>query len=151
MNGQLRRFQLFSRVFRGFLGAAVLAAPALAQDTGPGPSLEIQLNTISEIEGGCRMIFVAENNLSADIDTLVLEAVLFTVEGGVERLTLMNFQGVPRGRPRVRQFDFLGPACSDLGQVLINGIQSCTGDGFETSNCDEGLSIESRTDLEVLG
>jgi len=132
-------------------GLAALAAPAWSQDNEPGHTLGIELNTVTEIDGGCRMIFMAENNMASDIDMLVFEAVLFTAEGAVERLTLLNFEDVPRNRPRVRQFDFLGPACTDLGQVMINGVHNCTGDGIESSSCDDGLTVNSRTALRVLG
>ncbi len=151
---QTTKDRRFPSVVPAFLTAlAVIAPPALAQNTqaGAGPQLSVELNTVRDIEGGCRMMFMARNTLAADIETLVLEAVLFTREGGVERLTLLDFQDLPRGRPRVRQFDFQGPTCKSLGQILINGVHACTGVGTESTACTEGLRLDSRTDHEVLG
>ena len=126
---------------------AMAALPASAEE----PVLAVELNTVTEIENGCRLSFLAENTLGADLSVLVLETVLFTVDGGVDRLTLFDFQDLPRGRPRVRQFDLNGSNCVNLGDLLINGVQSCIGEGLAGSECSEALSLSSRTDHEVKG
>ncbi|MBF9036697.1 hypothetical protein HKCCE2091_20880 [Rhodobacterales bacterium HKCCE2091] len=134
------------------LAALLLSAGTLAaQEDAPDGTLSIELNTVIEAEGACRLTIMARNGLGADISALVLETVLLTREGIVERLTLFDFQAVPGGRPRVRQFDVAGLACADLGQVLVNGVETCAGDGIAAEGCEAGLTLSTRTDVEVTG
>jgi hypothetical protein len=109
--------------------------------------LSIELNRIDPIEGGCRLTFLAQNALGADLQTLSLETVLIDRDGRVERLTLFAFGALPNGIPRVRQFDIQGLACDHLGRVLINGIAECSAGAA----CAEGLRPTSRTEIEVIG
>lgn len=123
-----------------------IAAPATAQDAAQ-PALAIELNRIDPLDGACRLTFMAENTLGADLETLALETVLIDRDGQVERLTLFDFGALPDGVPRVRQFDIPGLACDRLGRVLINGVAGCTGAG----TCSGALDLSSRTEVEVLG
>lgn len=136
------------------LGALALASlglsgPAYAQDTPPG--IRIELNSMAEGDNACRLIFMVENGLSADIESAVFETVLLTTDGVVERLTLFDFQSLPQGTPRVRQFDLGGLACADLGRILFNGVQTCTINGMDPTACTTNLGFSSRTNVEVLG
>ncbi|WP_231704009.1 hypothetical protein [Cochlodiniinecator piscidefendens] len=145
----------FSFMFNGAIGViagcVALIAPAQAQSPAPGPELFIELNTVSEIENGCRLAFLAQNTLGSDLDALVLETVLFTSDGNVERLTLFDFQDLPQGRPRVRQFDLTGVQCPTLGDVLINGVNQCDGENIDQNACSQNLKLNSNTNHEVLG
>jgi len=134
---------------RSFLLAAAcaLAAPASAKDA----KLALELNSASDVEGACRLSFVVENGLAADITSLVLETVIFTSDAQVERLTLFDFQSVPAGRPRVRQFDLSGTACTGVGSILINGVEACNGDALAPEICQTALTLSSRTDIGVDG
>lgn len=127
-----------------------VATSVAAQSSGPGLSLE--LNTIESTQTGCRLTFLANNGLGADLSSAVFETVLFNREGLVERLTLFDMQAIPAGRPRVRQFDVPGLACEGLGNVLINGVHACGGDGIDRAACETGLELKSRVEaVEVLG
>lgn len=129
--------------------AAALATPAFSE--APAPALGLELNTVSEAEGACRLTFLAENALGTDLDALVIEAVLFTTQGTVDRLTLFDFGALPAGRPRVRQFDLGGLSCDALGQVLVNGATECAGAGLAPGACIEALRLSTRTGVEVAG
>ncbi|QBY02780.1 hypothetical protein E2K80_12745 [Rhodophyticola sp. CCM32] len=121
----------------------------LAQEEAPG--LSVELNVLEQIAEVCRLTMLAENRLGHDLDNLVLETVLITNDGLVDRLTLFDFQSLPQGRPRVRQFDLPALTCADLGQVLINGVQNCTGDGLDETACEDALRLSSRSDVELSG
>ena len=97
------------------LAIAGLATPALSDDhADASPVLGLALNTVSATEaGGCRLSFVIRNDLGADIESLVAEAVLFDVAGRVAVMTLFDFGSLPEGRPRVRQFDLAGQPVTD--------------------------------------
>lgn len=135
--------------------AAVLilaALPASAQaDEERAPRLQIELNAAREAEAACLISFVVENRLGADLTETVLEAVLFGADGTVERLTLFDFRDLPQGRPRVRQFSIEGAGCGGIGRILINGAETCTGEGLTPAACMDGLDLRSRTDIELVG
>jgi hypothetical protein len=127
------------------LSALLLAAPTSAEVGGAHLSLD--LNRIDPLDGACRLTFVAENRLGADLGALSLETVLIDTEGRVDRLTLFEFGTLPDGLPRVRQFDITGLDCEALGRVLINGVAECSAGAA----CAEGLELTTRTDVEVIG
>lgn len=129
-------------------GVGLTAGPAHADP----PTLSVQLNGAEDRDGTCRLTFVAENRLGADLSALVLEAVVFTPAGHVDRLALLDFQTLPQARPRVRQFDLPGLSCDGVGQVLINAATPCTGEGLDPSVCIGGLRLSSRVDgMEISG
>lgn len=131
--------------FSCLLSCLAAALPAVAQEADTR-HLSVELNRIDPLDGACRLIFLAENALGADLDGLALETVLIDGEGRVERLTLFDFGALPDGVPRVRQFDVPGLDCGQLGRVLINGVAECS----RAEGCDP-LRTGSRTDVEVIG
>ena len=127
--------------------ATVLAGTQLPADT---PSLTVELNAVAEEDSGCRVTFVATNSLAAVIDAFVVEAVIFTPDGLVDRLALLDFQTLPQSRPRVRQFDLPGLPCDRIGQVLINAIGTCTGAGITPDSCAEAMTVSSRIETITI-
>ena len=146
----------FTQLLASMVLIAGVSAPATAQDTAqdhvtPTPALSVELNAVEPQQGACRLVFVVENNLGADLSSLVLEAVVFDTAGKVKLLTLFDFRDVPDARPRVRQFDLAGADCTALGRVLLNDVQACVGTGIAAAACKAGLRWSSCTEIEVLG
>lgn len=133
----------------GLLMLALAGLPAQAEEAPARLGLTL-VSAEPAGEGACRLSFLAENGLGGDLDALVLEAVVFTRAGGVERLMLLDFRDLPAGKPRVRQFDLPGADCAALGQVLINGAARC--EGVAQSGCIAALAPASRVaQMEVRG
>jgi hypothetical protein len=125
-----------------------LSHPAMAQ----APVLSMELNAAEDAAGACRLTFLAENHLGADLTALGIEAVVFTPDGKVERLMLLDFQTLPQARPRVRQFDLPGIACAGVGRILVNAVTPCTGAGIDPGLCAAALQLRARLDgIEVAG
>ena len=136
----------------------LVVATCLAAAAGPAGAgqaearaLTVELNRIDQTGTACRLTFMAENGLGADLDGLTLETVLIDGDGRVDRLTLFDFQSVPSGAPRVRQFDLPELDCAALGRVLFNGVAQCSGEGLEPGDCADALTLTSRVDVEVTG
>ena len=127
------------------------AAAAAEAETDLGAHVTIELNAVAPVDAACRMSFLIQNGHASDIRQAVLEAVLFDDQGRVERLTLFDFGELPAARPRVRQFVVPDLDCAALGQVLFNGVETCSSDGLSPTACSEGLELRSRADVEVLG
>lgn len=143
----MRSFQLF--LFAAALSG--LAGSANAQVAASSAALHIELNAAGDVEGACRISFVVENKLGKDISEAVFETVLFDTEGKLERLTLFDMRDLPAGHLRVRQFDISGVSCARIRSILFNDTQSCSGEGLDASACMDGLSVTSRTNIELLG
>jgi len=152
MTGALASFVRYARV--ATLAAIAFAASAAAQSEGEdaGSRLELSLNTVDTTEAaGCRLTFVIGNELGAEIDKMVAEAVLFDTAGRVATMTLFDFGRLPEGRPRVRRFELAEQSCDGIGRLLINGIDTCEGEGLAPEACLDGLRLSTGTDIEVIG
>ncbi|MGR3621077.1 hypothetical protein [Pseudophaeobacter sp.] len=137
----------------GLLAAVVLSGVATAQaqeNLSQQTGIAMELSTAEAVGAACKLSFVVTNPFEQDIDKAVYETVLFDGSGQVSRLTLLDFQDLPAGRLRVRQFQF-PLACGDISQVLINGADICTAEGLPDSACSRGLILTSRTEMEFLG
>lgn len=115
------------------------------------PFLSIELNTVEQQTGTCRLTFVAQNGLGVDVSAVVFETVLFGRADQVIDLTLFDFKHLPDGSPRVRQFDLAGVECASVGRVLLNDVHACTGANLTAELCAAELHWSSRADVEVLG
>lgn len=125
---------------------------ALAQSAEVSAArLFLELNSIQDVGGACRLTFVARNETEAMIEQAVFETVIFDTSGGVVSLSLFDFRDLPSNLPRVRQFDLPGMTCGAVGQTLINGASTCVVDGAESGVCRDGLSLSSRLSVELLG
>ena len=136
------------------LAAITVSFPMIAQAQSEGASqsgLLMELNTVQDVEGACRLTFLVDNKTGEAIDSVSFETVIFDASGSVVRLSLFNFRDLPVDRPRVRQFDLPGLTCDGLGQALINGANTCVVAGTDSQLCDDALKLNSRTDVELLG
>ena len=138
------------QLIRAFLLLISLSLPAaaLAEEV---PMLDIELNAADTLDGACRLTFVLKNGLEDDIDELVAETVLFSDEGQVVLLTLFNFGALPAGRPRVRQFQVPDTSCDRIGQVLVNGMNSCRIGGTDVATCQNALNLSNRIPIRLDG
>ena len=131
--------------------AACLAGPSSAEEpVAKTPVISIELSSAEESNAACKLSFVVQNGLTSDIDQAVYETVLFDAKGQVSQLTLLDFQDLPAGRLRVRQFQF-PTRCGDISRVLINGAATCTGAGLTQGGCAQNLHLLSRTKMELAG
>ena len=136
------------------LAAALLLGAVTSASAQENPSQQagvaIELSTAEEVGSACRLSFVVTNAHEQDIGKAVYETVLFNGAGQVSRLTLLDFQDLPAGRLRVRQFQF-PQTCADISRVLINGADTCAADGLEDTACSSNLTVSSRVKMELLG
>ncbi len=133
--------------------ALVLAFPtfASAEESTAKPVLSLELNAADTVGEACRLTFVLTNKLGAEITQFVTETVLFPDSGGVVLLTLFDFAKLPQERPRVRQFQVPDTFCERLGMVLVNGADTCRGEGLSPALCEAALSVSSRVKIKVEG
>lgn len=148
--GDNGRCKVAASAVLGLFSVFAVADPALSQDSA-STELHLELNALSAQGTNCRVTFLTRNLTGLDIEQAVFETVVIDDQGSVAILTLFDFQDLPDGRPRVRQFDLPDLTCGSVGEVLINGIHSCRVDGVENSVCLDALTLTSRDGVELSG
>lgn len=133
-----------------FLTAMACAGIAQAQ-SAPVGALSIELNAVDTLGESCRLTFLLNNGFDHDVDPLIAETVLISDQGQVVLLTLFDFGKLPAGRARVRQFQVPDTSCDRLGQVLVNGIDTCRVGGADKGDCDARLDLSSRVRIGLEG
>ncbi|WP_417248153.1 hypothetical protein [Celeribacter sp.] len=128
---------------------AAISLPLSASAQGATPRLAVELNAAESVEAGCRLSFHTTNSFDADLESLILEAVLFDANGQVDQMTMLDFGAIPANRSRVRQFVLGGEDCAGLGALLINGAATCDGEGLTVASCDKAMQFTSRTEIEA--
>jgi hypothetical protein len=132
-----------------FLTAAVVMSPvpvpAQQGDAAPVSALTLELNALQPSEKGCRLTFVVNNGLGAELTKAAFEIALFDAEGVVDRLTVLDFRELPAGKTKVSRFDLAGVDCGKLGRVLINHATECTGAGIQPAACLRQLKTGTKT------
>ena len=134
---------IVARVLATMAGTLLLTLPGAAQETATR-SIKLELNALQKSDKGCRIAFVVENAMGKDIAKAAYEIALFTREGLVDRLLVLDFQDLPNEKTKVRRFDLAEADCDEIGRVLINDASACEGDGIEPGDCIGRLEATSR-------
>lgn len=123
---------------------------AVAQDA-TSSNLSIEINDLTPSEKGCKLTFVAANELPQSLSKVSFEFVLFDEKGLVERMAVLDFRDLPTGKTKVRQFDLPGTKCEAVKSLLINDAPVCTGDGVAKDACMKALKTGSKSAVELKG
>lgn len=128
--------------------AAAAAAQAQSETAQPVGELSLELNAAQPSEKGCRLTFVVNNGLSANLKAASFELVLFDKSGVVDRITALSFKEMPERKTKVSRFDLSGVDCTALGRVLINSVTECAGDGIEPEACARQLKTSTKAGID---
>ncbi|TIV69146.1 MAG: hypothetical protein E5V89_20060 [Mesorhizobium sp.] len=134
------------RLLTSALAMSLGPAPAWAQ-SAPAPTLNLDLNAAQPSDKGCRLTFVVNNALGADLSKAAFEIALFNEAGVVDRLTVLDFKDLQAGKTKVMRFDLSGADCGKIGRVLINSATECAGTGVEPATCMRGLKTSTKTGI----
>jgi hypothetical protein len=123
---------------------ALLAAPAVAQENAG--KLGLELNALQPSDKGCRVTFLATNDLGVALTKSAFEIALFGASGAIERLVALDFKAMPSGKTKVMQFDLDALDCTGVSRVLVNDVSACEGDGLDPATCLSRLSTSTKTE-----
>lgn len=144
----MKRLTASFRLLTSTFAMSLAVAPAWAQSAPapvPGSVLSLELNAAQPSDKGCRLTFVVNNALGADLSKAAFEIALFNEAGVVDRLTVLDFKDLPAGKTKVTRFDLAGADCGKLSRVLINSATECSGNGVEPAACMRGLKTWTKT------
>ena len=102
------------RLLTSMLAMSLGLVPVWAQST-PAPQLSLELNAAQSSDKGCRLTFVVNNGLGADLSKAAFEIALFNEAGAVNRLSVLDFKDLPAGKTKVTRFDL----CLGRQSILI--------------------------------
>lgn len=142
----------FSRlVFLTVVTTLFAGSAAWAQDAGASGNLSIEINDLAPSEKGCKLTFVAANEMPQSLSKASFEFVLFDAKGLVERMAVLDFRDLPAGKTKVRQFDLPGTQCGNVKSLLINDAPVCAGEGVAKDACMKALKTGSKSPVELKG
>ncbi|MHC2792068.1 hypothetical protein ACVINZ_001080 [Mesorhizobium jarvisii] len=115
--------------------------------SAPAPALTLELNAAQPSDKGCRLTFLVNNNLGADLSKAAFEIALFNQAGVVDRLIVLDFKDLTAGKTKVTRFDLAGTDCTKVSRVLINSATECAGAGVEPAACMRRLKTDTKTGI----
>src|SRR5690606_5954743 len=96
---------------------------------------------------GCKVTFLATNNLGGLLNRAAVEMALFGSSGAIDRIVTLDFKNLTEGKTKVLQFELAGLQCADVTRVLINDIGICEGQGVAPTSCLSDLVPTARPDV----
>jgi hypothetical protein len=121
--------------------SALCAGGALWAQSG---NIELELNTAADVNGGCRLTYVATNSSPQSLDKMTYEVAVYDADGIVKLLLELGFGGLPLGKTRVVQFDVPDLACGAISRILVNNAVECTTAEGEQTLCRDNQILSSR-------
>ena len=101
----------------------------------------VELNSIEPVESRCRLNFVNENKSNAAVDSMKLDLVVFSSDGGILRRLLTEMGPARPLKTIVRAF-VIDAECGKIGSVLVNEVNTCA--PGNPDSCLDGLALSSR-------
>ena len=131
-----------------WLGSSVLplTPPVWAEQGG----LIIELNKVEDVDGGCKAWLVFQNKLGAALDRFNLDLVKFDKDGVIVGRLLIEISPMRNGKTRVTVYRLHDGPCSGLSRVLVNDILECRAEGNGELDCLAGLSVMSRSAIDLV-
>jgi hypothetical protein len=128
--------------------AAFALFPALTPAAAQTGSFGLELNNLEDVDGACRLTFLANNETGVALDQTSYEVVVFDETGAVSQRLILEFGRLPENKTKVVQF-MLDRGCDRISRLLLNDVVECvaTGGG-EVPQCLDALVPSSRVDVQ---
>ena len=136
----------FSNLKTLLFASALIAAPGYAVGAEGGFTLE--LNDSTDVQGGCRLTFVAVNGLTSAVEKASYEVFTFGKDGRVGQSLVFQFGGFRAGKTKVFQFDLPAQPCSDISRLLLNDAIECVVDGSASQLCIDAIETKNITPID---
>ncbi len=159
--------EAIARRFKRSIGAGLLASAAAlalaagsvahAQEPGGeagGPAtidapIEVQLNKLEDVDGGCRAYVVVNNQNALAIQSLMLEMISFRTDGVIGQRFSVEL-GPLSGKKRSVKLFRLDANCDDIGSFLVNQVLKCESANGPIEDCMSGLTVSALTKAEFM-
>ena len=123
--------------------AAVPAVPCAHAQDG---NFELELNNVKQVPTGCRVVFVAVNQLGMQLDKMSVEIGVFDEKGLFSDMVVFDFGRLPKGKTKVVQYD-LPHQCTTISRLLLNSVKECSGDKDMRQECEDRIKTRSLVNI----
>ncbi len=113
-------------------------------------NIYVELNKLENVNDHCQSYFVTENHTSYHYSSLVLDLVIFDIDGIVDRRLRIQLAPLPPGKTSLQAYVFTNLSCAGIGRILINNVLECVAESMETDNCISIISASSRTNAALI-
>lgn len=107
-------------------------------------NIELELNTAADVDGGCRLTYVATNATATALEKTSYEVAVFDTDGIVQKLLVLDFGFLPSGKTRVVQFDLPEQACPKISRISVNSPAECQAASGPSNVCRDNQLLSSR-------
>lgn len=144
--------KLLSRGFAPGFGVAAfcfacvmaVAVSGTAQAQSEQGEISVELNKLEDIDSGCRVYVVVNNQTESEFETLQLELVLFKTDNIVDQRILLELAPLRKQKRMVKLFGLEKIKCDAIGSFLVNDVLECRSGGAAVDNCLGKLAVSSR-------
>lgn len=140
----MKKLLLFSTIT---IAAILQIGVTKANDLG---SISLELNKLEKKQNDCLLTFVVSSKLTANLEKLAYEVVLFDLDNSVDLMTVFDFKDLGTGKTRVRQFQLPNKECGTLSKLLINDVSACSGNDLTAQACNKNLILSNKTKIEFI-
>ena len=134
----------------GLITAGLIAGSRTDPAAAAEPGLVIELNKVEDLDGGCVGSLLLTNQLGVALDRFNLDLFLFDASEVIVRRIMIDMAPLRSGKTRVAMFHLIDGACSGLSRVLVNDIPTCRAESGGELDCLAGLSVSSRSAVELV-
>jgi hypothetical protein len=111
-------------------------------------AFSIELNDAQDVNGNCRLVFVAQNSTGQRVEKASYDVFTFDTTGKVSQSLVFQFGSFPVDKTKVVQFDLAGRECAKISRLLVNDVTECTVEGQNSTLCLDLLTTASRTPIK---
>ena len=130
-------------ILAGLAAGFAAAVPASAQEG----KFSLELNNARDINGGCRLVYIAINGTGIVLEKTSYEVVVFDTDERVTQFLILEFGRLAVGKTKVMQFDLPEQPCAQISRLLINDVAECTSNGQPVTVCMDALETRTRTSV----
>ncbi|MEM8597880.1 MAG: Tat pathway signal sequence domain protein, partial [Pseudomonadota bacterium] len=112
--------------------------------------ISVELNKLETEAENCQSYLVLQNGTADAFDRLVLDLVMFDVDGIIARRLAVDIAPLDASRVAVKVFAVQGFACESISRMLVNGVLGCEAGGAARDDCRQLLAVSSRSDVDLV-
>lgn len=138
-----------------FWKTSLVGAMALAQTlamsvavSAQSGNFALELNNASDVDGSCRLTYVATNSTGVGLAKTSYEVAIFDADGRVSNLLVLEFGQLPIAKTKVVQFDLKDNACGNISRIVVNNLAECESAEGSHDFCMSALITSSRTEIQ---
>lgn len=127
------------------LSQVFAVAPAARAQSG---NFALELNKAADVDGTCRLTYVATNNTGIALTKTSYEVAIFDGNGQVSSLLILEFGALPVAKTKVVQFDLKSTPCGDISRIVVNSLAACEAADGTHDDCMSALITSSKTKIK---